>query len=84
MHELTELIRADMVPALCYLRGGGLKEITAVLNNMASSVTGMICDGGNRGCVMKGIAACAAAFESAELAMSGAAAVRPSGTKSAS
>lgn len=73
MHELTELIRADMVPALCYLRGGGLKEITAVINNMASSVTGMICDGGNRGCVMKGIAACAAAFESAELAMSGAA-----------
>ncbi len=33
MHELTELIRADMVPAL---------GVTAVLNNMASSVTGMV------------------------------------------
>lgn len=31
----------------------------------------MICDGGNQGCVMKGVAACAAAFDSLELALGG-------------
>ena len=41
------------------------------LRNMASSITGMICDGGNHGCAMKGIAACDAAFRSADLAMAG-------------
>lgn len=41
------------------------------LRNMASSITGMICDGGNHGCAMKGIAACDAAFQSADLAMAG-------------
>ena len=46
--------------------------MAATLNNMASSITGMICDGGNQGCVMKGVAACATAFDSAELALSGA------------
>ena len=39
---------------------------------MASSITGMICDGGNQGCAMKGIAATAAAFRSAQLALKGA------------
>ena len=38
-------------------------------NNMASSITGMICDGGNQGCTMKGIVAVDAAFDSVELAM---------------
>ncbi|MDD7409423.1 MAG: L-serine ammonia-lyase, iron-sulfur-dependent, subunit alpha [Anaerovoracaceae bacterium] len=60
-----------MAAAVCWLKGGGLEEITYVINNMASSVTGMICDGGNQGCTMKGIAACAAAFESVELALGG-------------
>ena len=61
-----------MAAAVCFLRGGGVPEMARVINNMASSITGMICDGGNQGCVMKGIAACAAAFESVELALAGA------------
>ena len=42
-----------------------------VINNMASSITGMICDGGNQGCTMKGIVAVDAAFQSADFAMHG-------------
>ena len=36
---------------------------------MASSITGMICDGGNQGCVMKGMTAVELAFASARLGM---------------
>ena len=42
--------------------------MTHVINNMASSITGMICDGGNQGCTMKGIVAVDAAFRSVDLA----------------
>lgn len=59
-----------MACGLALLRGGTLKEITHVIYNMASSITGMICDGGNQGCTMKGIVAVDAAFRSVELAMS--------------
>ena len=38
---------------------------------MASGLTGMICDGGNHGCVMKGITAVDAAFRAVDLAMEG-------------
>jgi L-cysteine desulfidase len=38
---------------------------------MASSITGMICDGGNQGCTMKGIVACDAAMRSVDFAMKG-------------
>lgn len=62
---------SGMAAALCYGRGGGEKEITDCLWNMASSITGMICDGGNHGCTMKGVVACDAAFRSADLAMNG-------------
>ena len=62
---------SGMAVAVCYLKGGDLKAMEYVLNNMASSITGMICDGGNQGCTMKGVAACAAAFESVELALHG-------------
>ena len=41
------------------------------INNMASSITGMICDGGNQGCTMKGIAAVDAAYQSVDFAMHG-------------
>ena len=41
------------------------------INNMASSITGMICDGGNQGCVMKGVVAVDAAYRSVDLAMKG-------------
>ena len=63
---------SGMAVALCWLKGGSLCEMAATLNNMASSITGMICDGGNQGCVMKGVAACATAFDSVELALGGA------------
>ena len=60
-----------MALALCWLWGGDLAAMERTLNNMASSITGMICDGGNQGCVMKGVAACATAFDSAEFALGG-------------
>ncbi len=54
---------------LVYLMGGDLDGMTKAINNMSSSITGMICDGGNQGCVMKGMTAVQLAFASAELAM---------------
>ena len=62
---------SGMALGLVYLKDGGLKEMEYTLNNMASSITGMICDGGNQGCTMKGIVACDAAFKSVELAIKG-------------
>ena len=61
-----------MALALCWLKGGDLQAMARTLNNMAASITGMICDGGNQGCVMKGVAACATAFDSVDFALNGA------------
>ena len=58
-----------MACALTWLKGAGAETMEKVINNMASSITGMICDGGNQGCAMKGIVAVDAAFDSVELAM---------------
>ena len=58
-----------MAYALAWLKGAGAETMEKVINNMASSITGMICDGGNQGCTMKGIVAVDAAFDSVELAM---------------
>ena len=60
-----------MACALTLLRGGSVEQMAHVINNMASSITGMICDGGNQGCTMKGIVAVDAAFRAVELAMNG-------------
>lgn len=60
-----------MACALTLLRGGSIEQMAHVINNMASSITGMICDGGNQGCTMKGIVAVDAAFRSVDLAMNG-------------
>lgn len=60
-----------MACALVYLRGGDAEVMGHTINNMASSITGMICDGGNQGCTMKGIAAVDAAYKSVEFAMNG-------------
>ena len=38
---------------------------------MASSITGMICDGGNHGCTMKGVVAVDAAYRSVDFAFHG-------------
>ena len=58
-----------MACGLAYLKGGTLKTLTLTIQNMASSITGMICDGGNHGCTMKGIVAVDAAYQSVGLAL---------------
>ena len=60
-----------MACGLVYLKGGTVEQMEYTLNNMASSITGMICNGGNQGCTMKGVAACDAAFRSVAFAMKG-------------
>ena len=62
---------SGMASALVYLDGGDTEAMFRCLNNMASSITGMICDGGNHGCVMKGISAVDTAFRSKDFAMAG-------------
>ncbi len=62
---------SGMACALIYLRGGTVEMMSHALNNMASSITGMICDGGNQGCTMKGIAAVDAVYASVDFAMNG-------------
>ncbi len=60
-----------MACGLVFLKGGNVEQMEHTINNMASSITGMICDGGNQGCTMKGVAACDAAFRSVAFAMKG-------------
>lgn len=60
-----------MACGLVFMRNGSVEEMGNTINNMASSITGMICDGGNQGCTMKGVVATDAAFRSAEFAMNG-------------
>ena len=60
-----------MACGLVSLQGGTVEQMEYTLNNMASSITGMICDGGNQGCTMKGVAACDAAFRSVAFAIKG-------------
>lgn len=58
-----------MACALAYLRGASLKQLVLTIQNMASSITGMICDGGNHGCALKGLVAVDAAYRAVELAI---------------
>ena len=60
-----------MACGLAMMRGAGTDVMKHVINNMASSITGMICDGGNQGCAMKGVVAVDAAWQSVGMAMSG-------------
>lgn len=60
-----------MACGLCYLKGGSNTDIERVICNMASGITGMICDGGNQGCTMKGIVAVDAAFRAVDMAIEG-------------
>lgn len=60
-----------MACGLVSLRGGSVETMERTISNMASSITGMICDGGNQGCTMKGIVAVDAAFASVNMAMKG-------------
>ena len=58
-----------MAFGLGYLRGASEAQQTMIIQNMASGLTGMICDGGNQGCAMKGMVAVDAAFRSVDMAM---------------
>ena len=58
-----------MACGILYMRDGSLEQMKYCINNMASSITGMICDGGNQGCTMKGILAVDIAFRSVEFAL---------------
>lgn len=60
-----------MACGLVLLHGGGLIQMKQTINNMASSITGMICDGGNQGCTMKGVMAVDAAWRAAKMALQG-------------
>ena len=60
-----------MACGLAMMRGEGPEVMTHVINNMASSITGMICDGGNQGCTMKGVVAVDAAWQSVGMAQQG-------------
>ena len=60
-----------MACALVFLNGGDEHVMAKTINNMSSSITGMICHGGNKGCTMKGVVAVNAAFQSADFAMHG-------------
>ena len=60
-----------MACGLAFLKGGTLRTLQLVIQNMASSITGMICDGGNHGCTMKGVVAVDAAFQSVSFALEG-------------
>lgn len=60
-----------MACALAWLKGGDLAVMQRVIANMAASITGMICDGGNQGCTMKGVTAVDTAFRSVRFALSG-------------
>ena len=46
-------------------------KLSMVIRNMASGITGMICDGGNQGCTMKGIVAVDTAVQAVDMVMSG-------------
>ncbi len=56
---------------LCFLSGGSRKEGEAVIANMASSITGVICTGGNPACTLKAAMAVDIGFQAVELARSG-------------
>lgn len=58
-----------MACGLAYLQNASDDQIRMVIQNMSSGLTGMICDGGNQGCAMKGIVAVDAAFRSVDMAM---------------
>lgn len=58
-----------MACGLVLLRGGSTEVMARAINNLAGSITGMICDGGNQGCTMKGVIAVDAAWNAVDMAM---------------
>ncbi|MDO4474356.1 MAG: L-serine ammonia-lyase, iron-sulfur-dependent, subunit alpha [Eubacteriales bacterium] len=60
-----------MACGLGLLKGADDSQEEMIIQNMAAGLTGMICDGGNQGCAMKGIVAVDAAFRAVDMAMEG-------------
>ena len=56
---------------IVWLQGGGIKEISAAIQNMAGNITGMVCDGAKVGCAMKVASGVSCAVQSAVLALRG-------------
>lgn len=56
---------------LCYMRGGSRLAAEAVIRNMASGITGIICTGGNPACVMKAAIAIDIGWKSVDLSLAG-------------
>lgn len=56
---------------IVYLMGGGATEVSSAMDHMAADLTGMICDGGSTGCVLKASSGVYTAFLAAMLAMQG-------------
>ena len=57
-----------MACGLAFLMNADYDMLNYVIQNMACTVTGMICHGGNYGCTLKGITAVDAAFRAASFA----------------
>ena len=58
-----------MSVGLLFMNGGTLKQASYVINNMASSLTGIICTGGNPACVLKAAIAIDIGYKSVNLAL---------------
>lgn len=56
---------------ICYLMGGGEKEMEYTIKNMVGNVTGMICDGAKSGCALKVSSGVGSAIQAALLALEG-------------
>jgi L-cysteine desulfidase len=55
--------------AWLFLKGGSLQQAERVISNMASSLTGVICTGGNPACVLKTVLALDIGYKSIQLAL---------------
>lgn len=55
--------------AICWLRGGTVKQIEGAIQNMIANTSGMICDGAKVGCALKLATSVSAAIVSSTLAM---------------
>jgi len=65
--------------ALAYLMGGDADSLARACDNMAASITGMICSGGNHCCCLKVLSAIDSAFNAAALSTDRAAVGAPHG-----
>lgn len=65
--------------ALAYLMGGDEESLVRCCNNMAASITGMICTGGNHCCCLKVITAVDCAYNAAVLSVGNSAVYAPHG-----